>query len=106
MEMSKTKVANENPYLPKPYKVLDFYRETPDNFTLTVNMKIKHDPGQFVKVSFPGFGEAPISICSDSEDFVKLNIREVGNATQALSKLRKGNSIFIRGPYGTGYPMK
>ena len=96
----------ENPYVPKPYKVLDFHRETIDNFTLTVDMKIKHDPGQFVQVSIPGFGEAPISICSDSEEFIKLNIREVGNVTNALANLRKNDTIFIRGPYGRGYPME
>jgi anaerobic sulfite reductase subunit B len=73
-----------NPYLPRPYKVLNFFRETHDNFTLTVDMKIKHEPGQFVQVSIPGFGEAPISICSDSEEFIKLNVREVGNVTKAL----------------------
>jgi anaerobic sulfite reductase subunit B len=69
-------------------------------------MKIKHEPGQFVQVSIPGFGEAPISICSDSEEFIKLNIREVGNVTRSLSKLKKDDTIFIRGPYGKAYPMQ
>ena len=96
----------ENPFVPKPYKVTDFFRETPDTFTLTVNMKIKHDPGQFVQASVPGIGEAPISICSDSEEYIKLNIREIGNVTKALSRLRKNDIILIRGPYGKGYPMK
>jgi len=98
-------MPNKNPYLPKPCKVLDFFRETFDNFTLKIDMKIKHEPGQFVQVSIPGFGEAPISICSDSEQFIKLNIREVGNVTKELSKLRKGDTLFIRGPYGRSYPM-
>ncbi|MBS3143231.1 FAD/NAD(P)-binding protein [Candidatus Woesearchaeota archaeon] len=103
---TKQKLVSKNPYLPKPYKVLDFYRETPDTFTLTIDMAIKHDPGQFVQVSIPGVGEAPISICSDSEKFLKLNIREIGNVTRALAELRSGDTILIRGPYGHGYPMK
>ncbi len=106
MKTQKTKLNNENPYLPKPYKIIGFFRETPNNFTLKVGMKIKHQPGQFVQVSAPGFGEAPISICSDSEEFIELNVHEVGNVTKALSKLRKGNDIYIRGPYGKGYPME
>lgn len=104
--MKKNKLENENPYLPKPYKVIGFFRETQDNFTLKVGMKIKHQPGQFVEISAPGFGEAPISICSDSEEFIELNVHEVGNVTKALSKLRKGDTVYIRGPYGKGYPME
>ncbi|MFH1173706.1 MAG: FAD/NAD(P)-binding protein [archaeon] len=95
-----------NPYLPFPYKVLDFYRETPDTFTITVDMKVQHDPGQFVQVSLPGIGESPISICSDSREYIKLNVREVGNVTKALAHLKKGDTILLRGPYGHGYPMK
>src|SRR3989344_4813350 len=108
MQIQKTKLSQkkENPFVPKEYKVLDFFMETSDIFTLTVNMKLNHQPGQFVQVSMPGFGEAPISICSDSKDFIKLNIREVGNVTKALSKLRKNGTILIRGPYGKGYPME
>ncbi|MFH1401149.1 MAG: FAD/NAD(P)-binding protein [Nanoarchaeota archaeon] len=97
---------SENPYQPKAYKVLDYFRETPDNFTITIDMKVKHDPGQFVQVSLPGVGESPISICSDSDQFIKLNIREVGNVTKALGVLKKGDTVFVRGPYGKGYPMK
>ena len=96
----------ENPYLPIAYNVIDFRRETSDNFTIKVNMRVNHAPGQFVQVSAPGFGEAPISICSDSHKCITLNIREVGNVTRALSKLKKGSTIFIRGPYGNGYPME
>ena len=103
--MPKRTLLN-NPYLPKPYKITNFYQETINNFTLTVDMKAKHEPGQFVQVSIPGIGEAPISICSDSPKYVKLNINKVGDVTNSLEKLKKGDTIFIRGPYGKGYPMK
>jgi len=104
MKMQKSTL--KNPYLPEPYKVLKFTRESPDRFTIKVDMKIVHDPGQFVQVSVPGIGECPISICSDSKEYIELNIREVGNVTKALSKLKKNDPVFIRGPYGNGYPMK
>ena len=35
-----------------------------------------------------------------------LTIREIGNVTKSLSKLKKGDIVHIRGPYGHGYPMK
>lgn len=92
--------------MPDAYTIIDFRRETKDNFTLRVNMKTKHLPGQFVQVSLPGIGEAPISICSDSRKYIELNIREVGNVTRALGKLKKGDTLFLRGPYGNGYQME
>ncbi|NOZ80443.1 MAG: Ni/Fe hydrogenase subunit gamma [DPANN group archaeon] len=96
----------ENPLQPRPYRVREYYRETPDTFTLTIDMAVDHDPGQFVQVSLPGIGESPISICSDSRKFIKLNIREVGRVTRELAGLRKGDTVFLRGPYGKGYPME
>jgi anaerobic sulfite reductase subunit B len=94
-----------NPYIPKKAKITNYYRESPDSFTITLDYKVKHEPGQFIQVTIPGIGEAPISICSNSDKFIKLNIREVGNVTNALAKLKKGDFVFVRGPYGNGYPM-
>ena len=95
----------ENPYKPKKYKIIKYTRESPDSFTIRLDMGVKHDPGQFVQVSLPGIGEAPISICSCSDKFMDLNIREVGNVTKNLANLKKGDTLLVRGPYGTGYPM-
>lgn len=102
---NKETVKSENPYLPIPYKIIEYFRETTDTFTITIDMGVKHDPGQFVQLSLPGIGEAPISICSDSDKFLKLNIREIGTMTNALAKLKEGETVWVRGPYGHGYPM-
>lgn len=102
---SSPKSRFSNLLIPKPYNVLDSKIETSDTFTLKVDMKCNHDPGQFVEVTLPGIGEAPISICSYSKEYIMLNIRRVGNMTNSLSKIKKGDTIFIRGPYGKGYPM-
>ena len=83
----------KNPYLPQPYKVLEVYRETSDNFTVTINMKIKHDAGQFVQVSAPGIGECPISICSDSEKHLKLNIKNTQLAAALKPKKKVETAI-------------
>jgi sulfite reductase subunit B len=94
-----------NTYLPVASKILSFKRETNDCFLIRVDFKCSHDPGQFVQVYLPGIGEAPISIASYSTEFLDLNIREVGNVTKALAKMKKGDTVFVRGPYGKGYPM-
>ena len=39
------------------------------------------------------------------KEFIKLNIRDVGNVTHALSQLKKGDTVLVRGPYGKVYPM-
>lgn len=96
----------KNEYLPKKYKIIERWDETPDSFTIRVNAMFRHDPGQFVQVSALGTGESPISISSYSQEYVDLNIHVVGNVTNALHRLKKGDDIFIRGPYGKGYPMQ
>ena len=68
---------------------------------------LDHLPGQFVEVSIPGIGEAPISISSppsDNKNF-EMVIRKVGAVTNAIHSLEIGGTTGIRGPYGTFFPM-
>jgi anaerobic sulfite reductase subunit B len=102
----KKEIIKNSPYKPHLVSVLDYQGETPDSFTIKLDWKMRHEPGQFIFCSIPGIGEAPISICSYSEEYVELNIREVGNVTNALSKLKKGDKLLVRGPYGRPYPME
>jgi len=96
----------DNDYLPTPVKILDKKIESGDTFGLKLDWHINHEPGQFIQVSIPGIGEAPISISSYSEEYVEINIRKVGNVTNALFELEKGDEVLVRGPYGKGYPMQ
>jgi len=67
-----------------------------------------YKPGQFVEVGVMGVGEAPISICADrkKEDFLELCVRKVGKVTNAIHRLKVGDILWIRGPYGNGFPME
>tara|TARA_B100000315_G_C14382742_1_gene498229 strand:- start:15 stop:809 length:795 start_codon:yes stop_codon:yes gene_type:complete len=96
----------KNPYLPKPVRIISFKRESSDTFTLRLGLRVKHEPGQFLQVSIPGIGEVPISFASYSDKHVELSIHKVGNVTNALGKLKKGDKLLVRGPYGKGYPME
>jgi len=95
----------DSPYEPKPYKIAEKKQYTPDTFLFKVPAGINPMPGQFVEVSVLGVGECPISVCSYSSSHIDLLIRDVGNVTGKLAKLRRGSTILIRGPYGHGYPM-
>ena len=66
-----------------------------------------HMPGQFVEVSIPGIGEAPISISSSPtrQGGFEMVIRNVGRVTAELHKLSPGAKVGIRGPYGTHFAM-
>lgn len=66
-----------------------------------------HEPGQFVMVSIPGVGEAPISISSSptQKGYFELVVRNAGKVTGALHNLAIGSTVGIRGPFGTGFPV-
>lgn len=67
-------------------------------------------PGQFMEVSVPGIGEAPISISSSptrvADGEFEMVIREVGNVTRALHGLEPGARVGMRGPFGTTFPVQ
>jgi NAD(P)H-flavin reductase len=70
---------------------------------------IDYVPGQFVEVSVLGIGEAPITISSSptQQKYFELVVRRIGNVTNAIHRLRTGDKIGIRGPYGNGtYPVE
>ena len=69
--------------------------------------ELGHMPGQFVEVSIPGIGEAPISISSSPtrKGSFEMVVRNVGNVSKAMHGLAAGDKIFIRGPFGTSFPV-
>jgi sulfhydrogenase subunit gamma (sulfur reductase) len=69
--------------------------------------ELGHMPGQFVEVSIPGIGEAPISVSSSPtrKGSFEMVIRKVGNVSNALHELAVGDRIFVRGPFGTSFPV-
>jgi sulfhydrogenase subunit gamma (sulfur reductase) len=67
-----------------------------------------HEPGQFVMLSIPGVGEAPISITSSpsrSNGTFELCVRKMGDVTGVLHTLEPGAMVGIRGPFGHGFPI-
>ncbi|MBI5158485.1 FAD/NAD(P)-binding protein, partial [Candidatus Micrarchaeota archaeon] len=81
--------------------------ETPDvkTFSLEMEEKMRFKPGQFVELSILGIGEAPISISSCPRDeLLELSVKRVGDVTNVLHELKLGDSVWVRGPYGNGWP--
>ena len=76
-------------------------------FRLQLPERFDFNPGCFVQLSVFGLGEAPFSIASapDGSREIELVIRKTGTLTQALHRVRVGEKIGIRGPFGNGYPQ-
>ncbi len=103
----------ENLFLPIQARILNkvplTQLETVFTLKLPENLSLGHRPGQFVEVSVFGVGEAPISISSSpsrSNGTFELCVRKVGDVTSALHDLAVGDSIWVRGPFGRGFPIE
>ncbi|MGL5675616.1 MAG: anaerobic sulfite reductase subunit AsrB [Cellulosilyticaceae bacterium] len=94
-----------NPYASKPYKVLQIYPQTAIDLTYIIEHDMDFKPGQFVEVSIPRVGEAPISISDFDEKTLEMTIRKVGKLTDEVYYLKPGEHLFMRGPYGNGFEM-
>lgn len=92
-----------NPYLPLPLKVLSVTPQTAIDWTFRLAADFNPSPGQFLELSLPGLGEAPISISDFDDDWLDLTIRKVGRVTEAVFALQPGDTIYARGPYGKGF---
>ena len=72
--------------------------------TIYFDFKEKAIPGQFVMVWANGMDEIPLSLSSvDNEKSITFKI--IGKDTEFLSKMKIGDRLRIRGPYGNGYDL-
>ena len=100
-------------YTPEMARLLDVKQMTSLEKVFTIELpdgrNLGHDPGQFVAVSLFGIGEAPISITSSpsrSNSVFELCVRGVGDVTNALHRMKAGDKVGIRGPFGHGFPIE
>ena len=105
-------VIKDSTYRLKKAKILQTKKLTANEMLFEVALAdgevLDHEPGQFVMVSLLGIGEIPISVCSSptKRDSFELCVRAVGKVTRSLHKLKAGDEIGIRGPYGKGFPIR
>ncbi len=110
--MSAKDLLTQSPYAVMPGKLLKTqqFTELEKYFEISVpnQDKFNYDPGQFVMISVPGVGEAPISISSSptKKGSFELVVRKAGAVTGALHAMNAGDTVGIRGPFGRGFPTK
>lgn len=93
-------------YSSKPYKIIEAKILTGNVKMIRLKSNLNPMPGEFIEVSMPGIGECPLASCSYNKNYIDLLVRNAGNVTSAIFKLKKGNTISIRGPYGNAWPYK
>ena len=94
---------------PVPCRIRSVERELDDTFPLDLEPPgdgWSFAPGQFTMLYAFGVGEVPISISGDPNDQSTLvqTIRAVGPVTDALTSLSPGDSVGVRGPFGSSWP--
>ena len=106
----KEEIQQSSIYLPEVATLLRKEKMTRFDSFFEFELKdrsLGHLPGQFAEISIPGIGEAPISISSPPSQnrTFEMVIRKAGTVTTAVHALEKGDSVGIRGPFGTSFPM-
>lgn len=101
-----------SPMTPEPVRILQVRRETAETFTLRLAPPrpggFTFAPGQFNMLYVFGVGEVAISISGDPARTGEIvhTVRAVGAVTRAMCRLRKGETLGLRGPYGRPWPME
>jgi len=100
------------PMIPKPFRIHRMLKETHDTYTLELESTNGADgfpfsAGQFNMLYVFGVGEVPISISGDPSipKMLRHTTRSVGAVTKAILKLRSGDVLGVRGPFGNHWPV-
>ncbi|MGA3361195.1 MAG: FAD/NAD(P)-binding protein [Solirubrobacteraceae bacterium] len=96
--------------VPQPFRVTRRQRETADTWTLTLEPcsgdGIAPEPGQFTMLYAFGVGEIPISVSGADGGMLVHTVRAVGAVSAAICAARPGAVLGVRGPFGTGWPVR
>jgi dihydroorotate dehydrogenase electron transfer subunit len=76
--------------------------EAPQVRTIRLDKNLDPAPGQYVMVWIRGVDEVPMSFSGPDT----ITVQSVGVATQALFRLRAGDSLGLRGPLGNGFILR
>lgn len=78
-----------------------------DTVLLRIKGRLIFEPGQFIQVSLPNYGEGSFAPCNDPriKNYFEICVRSCGNLTRQLIKMVPGDHLDIRGPYGNSWPI-
>ncbi len=110
--MTKAEEVNRmkpDPLVPQLARVGRRRRETHDTWTLELDPSPDYPgfaPAQFDMLYVMGVGEIPISVSSDpAQGRLAHTIRAAGPVSKALVGLKRGDTLGLRGPFGSAWPL-
>lgn len=112
MEQPRDNQVTADPMLPHLFTIRRVRHEIQATFTLEMNsvegIDLPFRAGQFNMLYVFGAGEVPISISGDPArpSVLVHTTRSVGTVTRAMARLKRGDTIGVRGPYGTVWPVE
>ncbi|MCJ7571974.1 MAG: dihydroorotate dehydrogenase electron transfer subunit [Candidatus Thermoplasmatota archaeon] len=86
-------------------KIIETKNENNRIKTIKFENNKKITPGQFYMIWIPGVDEIPMSVSYIDKNIIGITFKKIGEATNALFNLKKGDKIGARGPYGTGFKL-
>jgi len=88
---------------PMSAKIVSIIEETPTIRTFRLDMLdwFRSKPGQFVMAWVRGVDEVPMALSFDNG----ITVQRVGQATEAMFRLKEGDTLGIRGPFGNGWEL-
>ena len=101
---------HQDPFSPSLYRVARAQRELSDTVTLELapltGMRPDFAPGQFNMIYVFGVGEVAVSMSGDPAHAMFVHtVRDVGAVSSAVVRLESGQTVGLRGPYGTAWPV-
>ena len=106
-----SKAPVTNVFMPVATKIVhaEQITATEKQFTLQPedSRLLEFKPGQILEVSLFGFGEIPIGYASSPtrKNTFDIVIRSVGRVSKAINNLNKGDTLYVRGPLGSGFDL-
>ena len=101
-----------DPMVPRLARVIGRWREAPQTWTIEIEsdrsgVEAAFEAGEFNMLYAFGVGEIPVSMSSDpaARQQVQHTVRAVGPVSAALARLQPGDTVGVRGPFGTGWPL-
>lgn len=107
----ETVTPASDPMLPRIARIRGRRREVSRVWTLDIEEESGSGegfaPGQFNMLTAFGVGDIPISLSGNPASPKRLlhTIRAVGAVSDALTRLKPGDVLGLRGPFGVGWPM-
>ena len=103
--------ASRDAFVPSPWRVKHLERELPDTVTLDLEpldgAVPPFEPGQFNMLYAFGVGEIAVSLSGDPADRSRCvhTVRAVGAVSTAISTVEPGATLWVRGPFGSAWPL-